>query len=273
MGLRRRTFFLARVGALLLVLTVVAAWAFSVRRGRRERAAWDRTLEVGVVLLIRDPSAERGAARVASGLGDLARRMAEEMERHRGPGGPPFEFSARGPVSWSEDLPLAPASDGPWARAGHALRLWRALRRIEAAAGPQPGPLDARIYVLLDPPSPSGPVTFAEGAGAVGGEVGLVRTWTAPGDATLALAAIGHELLHCLGAGDKYDPAGHALEPEGLVEPGRSPRYPQRQAEWMAGEIPLARGRGRLPTTLDELAVGTATAREIGWLPPAAGAR
>ena len=126
---------------------------------------------------------------------------------------------------------------------------------------------DVRVYLLLEPPQGGGRGTFAEGSGAAGGEIGLVRAWVEPSDATLALTAVAHELLHCLGASDKYDAAGHAIEPEGLADPGLSPRYPQRHAEWMVGEVPLGPGRGRLPASLDEVAIGPTTAREIGWIP------
>jgi hypothetical protein len=74
-----------------------------------------------------------------------------------------------------------------------------------------------------------------------------------------------HEALHTLGATDKYDAAGHAVDPAGLAEPERQPTYPQRFAELMVGELPLAPGAGRLPSTAEELAVGPATAAEIGW--------
>jgi len=259
----------ARIGALLLVLFVVAAWAAGVTRGRSARRAWDRPLPVAVVLVARAPPPEAAAARLRVGIEELSRRLEAEFARHRGEAPyPPFAFTVAGPVAWDGAFPLAPASAGPLDRLSHAFRLWRALGRIDAAAGVAPELYDARVYVLLEPPLAGGPRTFAEGSGAAGGEIGLVRAWADPSDATLALTAAAHELLHCLGASDKYDAAGHALEPEGLADPGLSPRYPQRHAEWMVGEVPLGPGQGRLPASLAEIRIGPATAREIGWLPP-----
>ena len=77
---------------------------------------------------------------------------------------------------------------------------------------------------------------------------------------------IAHELLHTLGATDKYDPAGHAVVPAGLAEPDRSPTFPQRYGELMVGEVPLDPMRGRLIASLAELRVGPITAVEIGWV-------
>jgi hypothetical protein len=89
-----------------------------------------------------------------------------------------------------------------------------------------------------------------------------------PEMADLALAVVGHELLHTVGAEDGYDASGAARLPEGFAEPDRVPLYPQRFSEVMARGRPLAPGREALLDTLGELAVGEATARAIGWTTP-----
>ena len=80
---------------------------------------------------------------------------------------------------------------------------------------------------------------------------------------------ITHELMHTLGASDKYDAANLPLHPQGFAEPERRPLYPQRAAEIMGGRIPLAPGRARMPNSLGEVLVGGYTAAEINW--PGAG--
>lgn len=92
----------------------------------------------------------------------------------------------------------------------------------------------------------------------------MVRA-TLRGDGLLAATAAFDEAFHTLGATDKYDEAGHAIAPGGLVEPTLSPPYPQRQAELMVGEVPLGPGRGRLPERPEEIGVGPVTAAEVGW--------
>jgi hypothetical protein len=125
------------------------------------------------------------------------------------------------------------------------------------------GGFDVRIFFHCTPLA-EGRLGFAEGSGAVNGEVAFVRG-SCDGDLSLSLRTVGHELLHLAGATDRYDAGGHAREPDGLADPGRLPLYPQIHAEWMVGEVPLAPGRGRLPGSLEELRIGEATAREIGW--------
>ncbi len=261
-----------RVGLLVAALVVIAAWAGGVQKIRRSRAHWNRPLEVAIVLLAPAEMDEARVARLRDGLGDLDGRLAAEFGRYRG-GGSPFSFSLVGPVSFKGALSFTPDTPGVVDRAKHAYRTWRTLRGIQSASGFDPNPYDVCIYLILEPalPSGGGVTTFAEGSGAVGGEVGFVRAAAGSNDAVLALTAVAHELLHCLGATDKYDAAGHAVVPGGLAEPQLSPQFPQRYAEWMVGEVPIAPGQGRLPSSLAELRVGPATAREIGWTAAAGG--
>lgn len=263
-GSSRRTMRVAVLAALLLL---VAAWAGGVHRIRSARVRWDRPVEVAVVLLSPAEVDPLRVSRLLEGLGELEGRLASEFARYGG-GGPPFSFSLVGPVPFNGTIAFMPDSPGLLDRARHAVRLWRTLRGIHAKGGFDPAPYDVRIYLILEPAGSPGAAgaTFAEGSGAVGGEVGFVRAAASADDAVLALTAVGHELLHCLGATDKYDAAGHAVLPGGLAEPALSPSYPQRYAEWMVGEVPTGPARGRLPSSLDELRVGAVTAREIGWV-------
>lgn len=83
---------------------------------------------------------------------------------------------------------------------------------------------------------------------------------------------VAHELLHTLGASDKYDPAtGLPLYPTGFAVPEQVPVYPQPKAELMAGRIPIAAAEAAIPRALGQVLIGPATAFEIGWIeaPPA----
>ena len=78
---------------------------------------------------------------------------------------------------------------------------------------------------------------------------------------------IAHELLHTLGATDKYDlVTGMPLAPHGFAEPDREPLFPQRDAEIMGGRIPLAHNDAVIPKNLEFVVIGPATAREIRLL-------
>jgi len=77
---------------------------------------------------------------------------------------------------------------------------------------------------------------------------------------------LAHELLHTLGATDKYEPTtGVPRAADGLGEPDREPLYPQRYGEIMAGRIALAANEAIIADDLAQMVVGPLTAREIGW--------
>jgi len=101
-----------------------------------------------------------------------------------------------------------------------------------------------------------------------GGRVGVALAELDETTVPLALFVTAHELFHTLGANDRYDAEGRTLVPDGLAEPERIPMFPQRYAELMARNRPLAADREVPPASLDELWVGAKTAREIGWLGP-----
>lgn len=76
-----------------------------------------------------------------------------------------------------------------------------------------------------------------------------------------------HEILHTLGATDKYDlSTGRPLYPDGYAEPERDPRYPQRYAELMAGRIPVDPDKAIQADSLSSTRIGPETARELNWM-------
>jgi hypothetical protein len=249
-----------RVAVLLVGLCAALAWGFSVQRQRDARTDWTRPLQVAVVLLGEDAGA---AQALRDGMPRLEAWFAREHRRYRPDGlAQPIQFQVFGPVRPDAPLPWPESSPGWLGQLRYARTLQGALAPLDAAVDLDPRGYDARMYVVVE----SGTVsTFAEGVGAAGGEVGLIRARVQGKDTTLALTALAHELLHCLSATDKYDAQGHALLPQGLVDPGRAPLLPQRQAEVMVGEVPLAAGEGRLPDSLEEVAVGPHTAAEVRW--------
>lgn len=77
---------------------------------------------------------------------------------------------------------------------------------------------------------------------------------------------IAHELLHTVGASDKYDAANQAAFPEGYAEPDKIPLYPQLLAEIMSARIPLSASQSKMAASLKQCIIGEKTASEINWL-------
>ena len=77
---------------------------------------------------------------------------------------------------------------------------------------------------------------------------------------------IAHEMLHTLGATDKYNlETGEPIFPEGYAQPDKSPRYPQIYAELMGGRVPQGPSQSTMPRSLRLVKVGPRTAHEINW--------
>ncbi len=259
----RRAFFRARVGFLLVVLTGVALWAWRDVRSRRGRNAWDRPLSVALVLVRHGPIGSDAAAAFEARIPELDARMADEHARYARGHMHPFAFTFVGPVDIAESPPSA--SGESWLDAAkQTWALWRWTSSVDGAAHLDASSYDSRIYVVARPPA-SAQRELIEGESEEGGRLGTVEVELDASMADFALFVAAHELFHTLGATDKYDASGVALNPSGLAEPDLNPTFPQRFAEIMARNRPVAPGVEEPPVSLDQLAVGPATALEIGW--------
>lgn len=130
----------------------------------------------------------------------------------------------------------------------------------------KPAP-DIRMFVLYHDPQRSASLPHSTGQ-----QKGLYAIVHAFADRSMRGSndvVIAHELLHTLGASDKYDlQTSQPAYPEGFAEPDREPRYPQTYAELMAGRIPVSEREAEIPESLNRVLIGPATAREIGWSKP-----
>jgi hypothetical protein len=126
-------------------------------------------------------------------------------------------------------------------------------------------PADIRVFVLYHDPDKTSAVPHSLGL-----QAGLLGVVYAYADETLDEpnnVVIAHEVLHALGATDKYDPAtNRPLFPQGFGDPDAEPRYPQNYAEIMAGRIAISDDEAEMPDGLGEVLVGPETATEIRWL-------
>jgi hypothetical protein len=123
---------------------------------------------------------------------------------------------------------------------------------------------DIRMFVLYQKADPNGPMERS--VGVKNGSYGLVNAVASRQMAARNRIIITHELLHILGASDKYDLyTGQPIAPDGLANPQQLPLYPQDRAEIMGGRIAVSAYRWRYPPSLDYTVIGSTTATEIGW--------
>jgi hypothetical protein len=160
--------------------------------------------------------------------------------------------------------PQRAQTQGPIATALWSLRLrywaWR-------ASGHAAEPEDIRMFVLYHDPALSPAVPHS--LGLTKGLIGVVYAFATPDMEGANDVVIAHELLHTLGATDKYQAANDAPRfPDGYGDSQQVPLYPQRNAELMAGRRMLSADLWQQAESLDEVVIGPATALEIRWLKP-----
>ena len=128
--------------------------------------------------------------------------------------------------------------------------------------GPKP---DVKLFVLYHDPARN--PRLPHSLGLEKGLIGVVNVFAKSNYDGSNQVVITHEMLHTLGATDKYDLTdGRPLFPQGYVTADKTPLYPQELAEIVAGQIPLSASKFRMPDSLDETVIGPISAFEINWV-------
>ncbi len=106
--------------------------------------------------------------------------------------------------------------------------------------------------------------TLEDSVGIQKGMFGIVNAYSGRRYRATNNVIIAHELLHTLGATDKYAlGTGQPLVPDGIGEPDRKPLFPQTLAEIMGGRIALSADDAVIPQSLRYAVIGPLTASEI----------
>jgi len=248
-----------RIGVLLFILAIVAQQALLERAG----LDWERAFRVVVYPVNVDRDAGVGGFIQSLQTTDFApveAFLAEEAARHGVELARPVEVLLGAEVT---DIPPEPPKEASAVQAA-----WWSLRfRYFAwAHGPEERIRPhIRLFLLFHDPRKHG--VLGHSTALSKGRLGRVNQFGGREQQEQNMVILTHELLHTLGATDKYD-LGTTLPmyPDGFAEPDKMPRYPQQFAELMGGRVPLAEDRAEIPASLREVLVGEKTAREIGWI-------
>ena len=248
-----------RIAVLLFILATVAhrAWL------QEQHLQWKDPINVALFPINADGNAEVSAYivnldKVQFQL--IADFLAEEAERHGLALGRPFELRLAPSMN---QLPPRPPQKGGLMQAvmwSMHFRWWSWRHSPETAV-----PADMQLYLLYHDPKQHKVLPHSTALNK--GRLGLINVFADHKYENQNAVVIAHELLHAVGATDKYDPStNQPAYPQGFAEPGKQPLYPQDFAELMAGRIPLAKDRAEMPADLSETMIGDMTAAEIGWL-------
>ena len=249
-----------RVLLLLLVLLAVALHTWLEARATQ---SWHEPLWVGLFPLNGD-----GSALTQQYLATLNAKDFTAIEDFFAREGKRYGLQLEQPVHlelYPEGSKLPPELDraaGPLATAWWSLK----LRWFASGATEVPGRAPARIRLFLRYHDPAALDRTPDSHGLQKGLVGVVHLFADRAMAGENNIVIAHELLHTVGASDKYDlGSGAPLFPMGFADREQHPLYPQEQAEIMAGRRALSPSQSEMPRTLARVVVGPETALEIRW--------
>ena len=250
-----------RIAVLLYVLAFVAAGTYLAERRSTD---WIEPLWVNVYAA---PAHSVPPALATEDLAAMEEFLAAQARGYGVPLERPFRLHSAGAVE--EPLPRLPEHGSRLDAIVWSLAMrWRVIELDWASEAPTP---DIVLFVVAHPED-GAPVERS--AALRKGLVAVANIIDAPAARGSNRVVMAHELLHTLGASDKYDPAtSRPLHPHGYADPDRAPLHPQRRAELMGGRIALSALEAAVPGGLDDVVIGPLTAVEIGWLADGAAAR
>jgi hypothetical protein len=249
-----------RIAFLLLILAIAA---YNNWYDRMSSTDWDETLWIGVFPINAD--ADEASAQYVGNLAtadfaDIEAFINGEARRYGVDIGRPVRVDLYPPVA--EKPPQHDAGAGVFATMWWSLKMRMYARRNSHPPGHAPPQI--RIFVQYHDPAFTQSVPHS--VGLQKGLVGVVHAFAQHSMTRPNNVVIAHEILHTLGASDKYDPVSLApLYPIGYAEPGMQPLHPQLLTEIMAGRRALDGQTFEMPESLGEVRVGEATALEIRW--------
>ena len=252
-------FKMLRVGILLAVLLLVSLTTW---QNRVHSTRWREPLYVAIYPIAADDSPHTQsyvAALDAERFKGIDRFFAREAKRYGLRIDEPVKTRLR--ATLNERPPQRSADAGILATVVWSLRLRYWAWRV---SGHVPEPEDIRVFVLFHDPeiTPSVPHSL----GLSKGLIGVVYAFAAPTMNGANNVVIAHEMLHTLGATDKYDLADDAPRfPDGYGDPKQVPLYPQAYAELMAGRRMISATKWEQVDDLDQVVIGPASAQEIRW--------
>jgi hypothetical protein len=249
-----------RVIILLVILVIVGSvtWVTKYRALK-----WDKTLDVVIYPINADKSdATRAyiAGLTRETFQPIARLMQDEIKRYGLQNNEPVNVWLAPEI---DAIPPAP----PVAGNVFSIMMWSLKLRYWASQNDhfERTTPNIRLFALFHDPART-PV-LAHSLGLEKGMLGVANVFASRRQAGSNNVVLAHEMLHTLGATDKYDfQTTLPIFPDGYAEPNKSPRYPQEYAELMGGRIPVSEKRAEIPDDLAQCTVGAATARELRWL-------
>jgi hypothetical protein len=249
---------------ILVLLYILAFAAIGNYLATARSTDWNDPLWVDVYPVNADGSARTQAYIDGLADGDFAeieRYFSREARRFGVAIDTPFRVVLAPQVT--EPVPTLPESAGMLDTVVWSMKMrWFAIRTRRANGRPAP---DIQLFALYHDAVATD--VLDRSTALQHGLIAVTKVFASRDAARANQVVMAHELLHTLGATDKYAPASNLPAfPYGYADPSASPLLPQTRAELMAGRIPISQNSAAIPATLDQTLIGPLTATEIRWL-------
>lgn len=259
-GMASSVFSKIRVSILLIVLVVAGFVSLTQLVYTR---SWNQTLKVTVFPINADGhlATAHYISKLDTQTFTIIDRWAErEAQRYDLDLQQPFELSL------GEQITNLPP---PWPENANEIDVlfwglrfrWWAYRNTPDDDG---GLTRIRMFVMYHSGESDQPL--AHSLGLQKGLMGLVHAYAIDGQTAQNNIVIAHEMLHTVGAIDKYSEYGGPLFPVGYANPQREPLFPQRYAEIMSGRIPTSYASSYMAESMRSTQINEFTANEINWI-------
>ncbi|WP_438970148.1 hypothetical protein [Methylophaga sp.] len=249
---------------ILILLGLLMATVVYTQEQKRNTTSWYKPINVVIYPINGD-----GTAETQQYINHLSADNFISIDTFFARSGREYQLIAEQPVITQlgetiTDIPPAPPSSGQNVIAAIAwslkLRYWAYQHTPDVKSNKD----RIRLYVLYH--QPDGNSALAHSLGLQKGLIGVIHAYATQKQSQQNAVVMTHEILHTVGAIDKYDESNLPVYPEGYAEPDKEPLYPQRFAEIMAGRIAINRDKAKMPESLRAVKVGRTTAQEINWI-------
>lgn len=247
----------------VFLLSTLLAILASTWMTEKQMAAWERPILVTIYPIVADE--EDATHRFVK---DIDEDDFDEVNRFFRTASQPYGFTVTpafrfqvAPLS-AETPPPVPeqfnmAAIGWWSL---KMRWWAWMREF------QDGLIEPDIQMFVLFHSLNGNNEVGISVGMRKGRYGIVKAYARESLQAENLVVFTHEMLHVLGATDKYVlSTGEPIFPHGFADPEQRPLFPQGSAEIMGGRIPLNSFSSAMPESLEQCRIGRLTAEEIGF--------
>ncbi len=248
---------------ILILLAVLAAVLIYTQEQKRSTTSWYKPVTVAIFPINGD-----GQAETTDYINNLSASDFAEIDTFFSLGSREYGLIAEQPIQTRLGATVTDRPPAPPQNPGMLSAIWWSLKLRYWAYQHTPDNISnenrIRLYVLYHQARDNQPL--AHSLGLQKGLIGVIHAYADKKQSAQNLVVMAHEILHTVGATDKYDQQNRPVYPAGYAEPDKMPLHPQRYAEIMAGRIAISEEKARMPSSLRAARVGTVTAGEINWI-------